>query len=390
MQAQTQSRKLQLNSSMARWSQLPKDLLLLIAQRLNTHFDLLRLRSVCSSWHACVPSRPHPLPSRFPILPTNGTSWGLYLSRRTILCLGLPESHCQPTIGSWLIKVEEDVPDMAHLVNPLSTFQFKHLPPNFPKTFDFSRFRVSELGQEYVLQYMNHRPSGEADEGSLHKGKVAFSSTSNGEDFVMLTIHVSGKLAMFRHGNKRLKTIDDMPSCDDLIFFNGEFYAVDNTGRTVVVAIGSPPVLSLIADSVIGGNKKSLVESNGELLMVNTYFDQGIHGIMNRAVRFKVFKLNQIGHMWVEVENLGDRILFLGEKSTFSAVASEFCGCEGNCIYYTNSFFFPNDQEDDAYTGIGIFNLENGNLGPLSSFPNYSKVIWPPPAWVYINNIGDI
>ncbi|CBI37824.3 unnamed protein product, partial [Vitis vinifera] len=141
---------------MARWSQLPKDLLLLIAQRLNTHFDLLCLRSVCSSWHACVPSRPHPLPSRFPILPTNGTSWGLYLSRRTILCLGLPESHCQPTIGSWLIKVEEDVPDMAHLVNPLSTFQFKHLPPNFPKTFDFSRFRVSELGQEYVLQYMNH------------------------------------------------------------------------------------------------------------------------------------------------------------------------------------------------------------------------------------------
>ncbi|RVW96709.1 F-box protein SKIP23 [Vitis vinifera] len=369
----------------------PKDLLLLIAQRLNSHFDLLCLRSVCSSWHACVPSRLHPLPSRFPILPTNGTSWGLYLSRRTILCLGLPESHCQPTISSWLIKVEEDVPDMAHLVNPLTTFQFKHLPPNFPKTFDFSRFRVSELGQEYVLQYMNHRPSGEADEGSLHKGKVAFSSTGNGEDFVMLTIHVSGKLAMFRHGNKRLILINDTPSpCDDLIFFNGEFYAIDNTGRTVVVAIGSPPVLSLIADSVFGGDKKSLVESNGELLMVDTYFGQGIHRQMKRAVRFKVFKLDQIGHMWVEVESLGNRILFLGEKSTFSAVASEFCGCEGNCIYYTNTFFCPNGQGDDAYTAIDIFNLENGNMGPLLSFPDYSKVIWPPPAWVYTDNIGVI
>lgn len=294
-------------------------------------------------------------------------------------------------MNSWVIKIEEDVPGMAHLVNPLSTFQFRDFPPFFSKTFDFSGVRVSELGQEYVLQYMNHRPSGEADEGSLHKGKVAFSSTSNGDDFVMLTIHVSGKLAMFRHGNKKLMIIDDIPSpCDDLVFFNGDFYAVDKTGRTVVVAIGSPPVLSLVADSVFGGGKKSLVESNGELLMVDTYFDVVVHGIMGKAVSFKVFKLDQIRHVWVEVDNLGDRILFLGEKSSFSAAASEFCGCAGNCIYYTNSFFFPRYQEDDAYTGIGIFNLENGNTSPLSSFPDYAKVIWPPPAWAYTAKIGHV
>ena len=87
---------------------------------------------------------------------------------------------------------------------------------------------------------------------------------------------------------------------------------------------------------------------------------------------------------------MGDQILFLGEKSTFLDVASEFCGCAGNCIYYTNSFFFPCGQEDDAYTGIGMCNLENGNMGPLSSFPDYAKVIWPPPAWVYTDNIGGV
>ena len=30
-------------------------------------------------------------------------------------------------------------------------------------------------------------------------------------------------------------------------------------------------------------------------------------------------------------------------------------------------------QEDDAYTGIDICNLENGNMGPLSSFPDYAR-----------------
>lgn len=388
MQAESQSRRLQLKSSMARWSELPRDLLRLIAQRLNAHFDLLSFRSVCSSWHACFPSKLHPLPSRFPILPTNGLSWGLYLSRRTILCLRLPES-IRPTVGSWLIKVEEDVPNMAHLVNPLSTFQFKHLPQNFPRNFDFSRFRVSELGQEYVLQFINHRPSGEADGGSLHGGKVTFSASSNGEDFVVLTVHVTGKLAMLRHGNKRLTVIDDdrLSSFDDLIFFDGEFYAIDKAGRTVVLVIGSPPVLSLIAVSESDGSKKSLVESNGELLMVDTYFDNGIHEKIKRVVRFRVFKLDRIGGMWIEIENLGDRILFLGEKSAFSAAASEFSGCQGNCIYYSNSFFFLNGQEDEAFTGIGIFNLENGNTETLSSSPDYSRVIWPPPTWVCTDDI---
>ena len=39
---------------------------------------------------------------------------------------------------------------------------------------------------------------------------------------------------------------------------------------------------------------------------------------------------------------------------------------------------------------LDICNLENGNMGPLSSFPDYAKVIWPLPAWVYTDNIGGV
>ncbi|XP_058752467.1 uncharacterized protein LOC131625642 [Vicia villosa] len=45
------------------WSQLPKDLLQLISQKLNSDFYILRFRSLCSSWRLSIP-KPH---NHFPL-----------------------------------------------------------------------------------------------------------------------------------------------------------------------------------------------------------------------------------------------------------------------------------------------------------------------------------
>eukprot|EP00261_Vitis_vinifera_P009737 XP_002279526.2 PREDICTED: LOW QUALITY PROTEIN: F-box protein SKIP23-like [Vitis vinifera] len=386
---------------MAEWANLPRDLLHLIAKRLDSHFDLLRFRSVCSSWRSSTPSKPRSIFSHLPILPTTGFSeitWAFYLSKRSILQLGLPDSRAQTTPNSWLIKIEEDPSGVIRLINPLTTFKFRHLPPDFPKTFDFSGLRVFELGQEYVLEYMDYRPPGNAYLGSLYMEKVAFCS-GNGDDFWLLTIHLSGKLAMFRSGDKKWMIIDDMQSpYDDVIFFDGKFYAVDNTGRTVVVDVadGSSPVVNLAASSVFGGDKKVLVESEGELLLVDTYFtmyhddDEHVRWMIERMIHFKVFRLDQREQKWVEIESLGDRLLFLGDDSSFSARASDFYGCKGNSICFTNISFFSDAEEDDASRSgtIGVFDLDSGSIGPLSSYANYSKTIWPPPAWVSSTSEG--
>ncbi|KAL3580843.1 hypothetical protein D5086_018678 [Populus alba] len=158
--------------------------------------------------------------------------------------------------------------------------------------------------------------------------------------------------------------------------------------------------LGLVGDPVFGGDKKYLVESKGDLLLVDMYLsidtDEGlsigndvvqdlVQYMSERTVRFKVFKLNEEGKSWIEVKNLEDRVLFLGDDSTFSASASELSGCKGNCIFFEDNFFYSREEGDDGSMigrDIGVFELESGCIGPLRNFPDYSKMFWPPPDWV--------
>ena len=156
-----------------------------------------------------------------------------------------------------------------------------------------------------------------------------------------------------------------------------------------------------IAPPVFGGDKKCLVESDGELFLVDRYLsigpdddpgvnhDDEIYGhndtyIVDTTVWFKVFKLDQSEQKWIEVKSLGDRVLFLGDNCAFSASATDLSGCKRSCIYFTDKFFRLNKEEDSAFKtrDIGVFNLENGNIGPLASYPDYSQLFWPPPAWI--------
>ncbi|KAL3843332.1 hypothetical protein ACJIZ3_000735 [Penstemon smallii] len=387
---------------MADWSTLPTELLHFISQRLPTSTDLLRFRSVCATWRAAVPPPPSSA-SRFPILPNSGiseTSWGFHLSKRTIYSLQFPNHH-----SSWIIKLERDNPTRMHLMNPLTRSLFKPLPQHFPKIFNLMDFRVNELGEEYTLQYINFRPmaSSIGEAGDVYMEKVAVLINS-GDRFVLLTIHVSGKLVVFKSGDEKWRVIDDLPSpYDDVIFRGGKFYAVDNTGRLVLVNIVDLNV-NVVASSIFGGDKKFLVESDKELLLVDMYLSIGPEDDLGynegfefyeefdcftseRTVKFKVFRLDDDVGKWVEVSDLGDRMLFLGDNCTFSALASEIFsedqGDKGNCIFFTDQSRNREDDELWKSRGVGVFDLESGSIGPIGSHVGYSKMFWPPPDWVY-------
>ncbi|KAK4401348.1 F-box protein SKIP23 [Sesamum angolense] len=368
---------------MADWSTLPAELLNLVSQQLPSSTDVLRFRSVCSTWRAAVP--PPPTTASFPILPNSGisdTSWGFYLSKRTIYSLQSPLTNH----SSWIIKLERDNPSRMHLLNPLARSQFRPLPNNFPKLFNFFNLRVKELGEEYALQYINFRPTANSigEAGNLYMEKVAVSNNL-GNGFVLLTIHVSGKLVVCKSGDKKWRVIDDLPSpYDDVILREGRFYAVDNTGRVVLVNSLDFNV-SLVANSIFGGDKKFLVDSDGELLLVDMYlsvgpaddlgFNEGFEFyeefdcfMSERTVKFKVFRLDENVGKWVELTDLGDRLLFLGDNCTFSARASEiFCDdrCRGNCIFFTDQYCNRDDDGLWKSRGVGVFDLESGVLDQL-------------------------
>ncbi|XP_050363947.1 F-box protein SKIP23 isoform X2 [Argentina anserina] len=384
---------------MADWSLLPKELLEEIAKRLGSPFYLLRIRSVCSSWRSYIPPRPRRLPGRFPFLTNYGISdstLGFHLSKRTVFLIALPSSPHR-----WLVKIEEDVPGRTHLLNPLSRFAPRRLPESFPKVLDLSRFRILDLAEEFVLHHVNFRPLVNAA-ANLYMEKVVFMCLGDeSSDYVLLTIHVSGELALFKSVDKKWSIIHDMPSpYDDVILFRGEFYAVDGAGRTVRVALEEmSPILA--ANPVYGGDKKFLVESSGELLVVDMYLstDQELDWeeeeeevsqvqldgcIYERTVKFKVYKVDEGGQKLVQMKSLGDRVLFLGDDCTFSAAASELSGCRGNCIYFTDNFFHTSGEEEGTFKGreIGVFDLDSGAITPLSDYPESMKLLWPPPEWV--------
>ncbi|KAF5745790.1 F-box protein SKIP23-like [Tripterygium wilfordii] len=404
---------------MAEWSQLPPELLDQIAKSLQAPFDHLRFRSVCSAWRSSVTPKPRRFLPGYLILPNDGisdTTFGFHLSKRSILILQSTRLGNQAERSphpAWVIKIEEDLPDRKSLLNPLSRHRFSPLPSDFPRVLDLSGIRVCELGQEYVLHSINYKHM--IGDDNLYMEKVALKWVSIDGDFVLLTIHVSGKLALFRSGNKRWTTINDMPSpYDDVILFKGEFLAVDNTGRTVNVDVtGSPPVLSLVANPVFGGDKKYLVECEGQLLMVDMYLsidatEGGPLGfgedflehlavyMSERTVRFKVYKLDEEMLTWVVVRNLGDKVLFLGDHSTFAASASDLSLPKGNYIFFVDNFFYVSSEysggDEDGEMGggrdIGVFDLESCCIGPLGNYPHYSKIFWPPPHWIFSCGLG--
>ncbi|KAH0727625.1 hypothetical protein KY290_003326 [Solanum tuberosum] len=394
---------------MAEWSQLPRELVELISKHLSTETDFLRFRSVCSSWRSSLPPKPYPSSlSRFPILPNDGiaeNSWGFKLSKSPLYLIRPPNQTTSSDNHGWIIKLDRENPHRMHLFNPLSRSQCKPLPSDFPKILDSSQYPIRELCHEYTLQFIKYRPRANsiADAGNLYMEKVAVRMEKNG--FLLLTIHVSGKLVMFRSGDTKWSIVDESSlPYDDVIMKDGNFYAVDNTGKGVLVKLspGTAPELEVVAHSVFGGDKKFLVESCGDLLMVDKYLSIGPEDdlgynetvefyeesdcyMSERTVKFKVYKLDGDMQRWVEVNCLEDRMLFVGDNCTFSALVSELdSGCKGNCILFSDQFFCS--TEDDGgfwkHHGIGVFSLENGSICPINCCRGYAELFWPPPPWI--------
>ncbi|XVF76377.1 hypothetical protein PTKIN_Ptkin13bG0261700 [Pterospermum kingtungense] len=278
---------------MADWTQLPPELLALLANCLDTRFDVLRFRSVCSSWRASVPPKLYPLPINLP-----------------------PQ-----TKGSVKFSLGDIMIDTIFLVRCPATAACRVL--------DSTNFQVIELDHQFVVLSPNGYRNQFID-------KVSFLwSNTNTNDFMMLTPVNRQDLYMVssiwgKTESIILQTRTSGVEFKDIISFNDKFYAIDGQGKTTVVDqslnlsfIGSPT------------NRKFLVQSGDNLLdveMISVPTDSN-GGVM--VVDFRIFRLNEEEQKWDEIEGLGDQILFLGVSQSISASASEFYGVKGNLIFFS-------------------------------------------------------
>ncbi|KAL5702318.1 hypothetical protein ACHQM5_027548 [Ranunculus cassubicifolius] len=128
---------------------------------------------------------------------------------------------------------------------------------------------------------------------------------------------------------------------DDVVFCNGSFYFVNPENDVLI--LNAKCVINAMKEENSGcgipsqchkvdmPNRSSwcglrlrryLVESCGEVLLVCRLFER-FNGEFRETRTFEVFKLDVTGMVWVKMESLGDRILFIGKCDSKSFSSKE-------------------------------------------------------------------
>ncbi|XP_057440727.1 F-box protein SKIP23-like [Lotus japonicus] len=351
----------------ADWSKLPKELLHQISERLGSPLYRLRFRSVCSWWRSSASPLIsfHEFPSTFPTVPdAEGEAYTFFLSKCSLLLI-TPPPH-QPIRTPILVQAGQDLHGRTLLYNPLSCC--RSFPLYFSSMLDLYHLPIIDLGNAFVLHnFPPAPPSRHHDSIYGHKVVVAPSGLYQGkqEPSILLTIHSTMKRpAHLRCSSEYWIRSSMPPPYDDVCVYNGQPCAVDCNGWTVVttaVRLGTYKMELVAKPGVFGGDRKILVESEGSLLLVDMHLSNEDY----RWERFNVFRLDKKEKKWVEVTSLGDRVVFLGDACAFSASASDLCVGKGNCVIF----------KDSTLKGrAGVFPLDVGRISPLSDHPEYSRL----------------
>ncbi|XP_059458451.1 putative F-box protein At5g38270 [Corylus avellana] len=207
----------------------------------------------------------------------------------------------------------------------------------------------------------------------------------------------------------------------DIICYNNQLYALTDSGSVQLWDFRSNPPKKIMnfrpsGQSTVNvdmenfpqdkfSNRFYLVESSGDLLLVNRVFgnffnSEGVAideaGLLDtedthplvcpyRTKQFHVYKLDSIRNTWEKVESLPDQTMFLGGNHSLSLSTWDLHeGCETNTIYFTDDNW-AQMNEDYLYGGhdLGQFNLASGNLQTgVQCCCLYSERMDPPPFWI--------
>ncbi|KAM5546919.1 hypothetical protein ABKV19_001443 [Rosa sericea] len=387
------------------WTDLPKELWPIITESFHSRIDILRFRSICSLWHSTLPPSerfsPPPFPLKFssPSEDSPGNHASLFQSTIYRMESCIDEDNCGSSASNlcskpWLVKFEEDPSSgIMRLLDPVTSSPLRYSPNTSLKELNLLEYRIVELHKSYGLKFGENNVT----INSVHNLVVL---PRNNLDFgdvyvcAVFMIYNEGKLGFMRFGDEKLTHVDEENSYyDDIIVYKGQCYVVDKWGTissinsALEVIQFSPPL------SCGFGGQKHLVESCGDLYVVDQYYervsvrhgreDEYIFGKYHNsrydsdAIDFKVYKLDQEWSKWDNVKNLGDHVFLLSKDGSFSVSTREFDGVKGNCIFFIERV----SPTVRARYHSRVFDLEDGSMRDLASLP-ISRMVEPPSTWL--------
>ncbi|KAK0602342.1 hypothetical protein LWI29_032482 [Acer saccharum] len=402
------------DDDLVRWSDLPKDILLIIFRKLEDHnYNMIyRCGCVCVSWQSVV--RASLLP-QYLLLSNVGMfkdqesvfqymhyhqredyfknikSCVLFdLFTKRIREISLPGELLKgrwftSSSSGWLLTIGIESPHEIHLVNPFCPEQKIELP------------NATKIG---LLS-------------SHHSNKWRVITSTNPLDpncIFVAVIHMDAIfpnliLAFCRRGDKYWTTIQNLRQfCCDAIFYKDYFYTIDSFGQFLAIHVKFlvPPVtyigwpglkshmhcLSRMEREPYGG-RSYLVEFDGNLLRVirrTLEFSKGLEKTILQSkmtVDFEVYKWNPTKKKWSEMIGIGNNVILLGKCSSISipvrpspssppdhggVVDCMRCGeLKANCIYFINDV--SNYTSCSPQHEAGVYNMTN------------HRIDWFPESW---------
>ena len=348
-------------SSCSDWAGLPKELVELIADKIESSVHYLRFGAVCVPWLSVVRDNLSKHNAKFrhqaPLLlipDKHKRTWRAYDVMKdkfleSKLRVPYERRFCGSSEEGWLVGVNKDSSVTLH--KPGYTYSNVRLPRmQFPRGFG--------------LYFMN-----DAEVSAYHVKRAIVKSDEKAESNELAVVARYGEfndLAFIRHGKDATwsNITYDNPwfKALDVLHYNNQFYAI-NFWDDLVAFNGTDSFtrIELVAPKTAETEccNKYLVKScGGELLLVKRYTDWPKVGDLRVRGSFLVYRCDFDGKKWIEVTSLGGTALFLGDSFSISVLASNFPGCQPNCIYFTHD----NDDlfwEKTMIYDLGVYNLES-------------------------------
>ncbi|KAG7567611.1 F-box domain [Arabidopsis thaliana x Arabidopsis arenosa] len=337
-----------MSSKMPDWSQLPVELLHLIPKNLEDEdycFDVVHARSVFRSWRSLFPFPSYLLRQSYSL-----PSFADFPLENKDLCtlkkvpLFLFRLRAPPASAALLSKYflggigRDESEDHMELQSPLQCSVKVKIRGSEPTLINILDYQIIPLGYQYRMIGSDHEKWIKYFRGVVF---LPLNKEGEGGEFVVL-LNYSDILLVLTSAEMRWKRLTNVPDyqCMDLVTFRGRFYAAFLTGKIVVIDPYSLEVTPLMPLQPLRSSDHLIPSGNDELFLVehfNPFPEADELDFSKLACR--VSRLDEEAGKWVEVSDLGDRVLFIGHFGNVCCSAKELpdgCGVSGNSILFTN------------------------------------------------------
>ncbi|KAJ4714097.1 F-box protein SKIP23-like [Melia azedarach] len=382
------------SSTQPDWSELPDGLIHFISTKLENRNDTASLRSVCKKFQSLVPPPPErtlpptALTIPYPISPTPEALAHYNLLEYKVFAIRSRDKI--PGAAVWILKVQELGHGRARIKDALSRSVFGSMASHFPRTLNLLKYEIREISKAFELKLVLNEDLEGMQELVLSLPIVDKVVVS--DDLDILIMHSGGYLNVWRKGDTSWTDIEigaNEIQCQDAMYYDKKFYAVESNGRTVSIdckTLQVKEVVPALPRLSFGIFKYLMRFENCFHLIVKTQFDADHRNYFRNQffypVQFVIFRHDQQRNVWTEkMHGFQNRVFCVGEGCSYSFLASDFPGTRGNSIYFTDPLFRGLDGERPGWDA-GIFNIDDYTSRPISRCPGYSRLFWPPPAWL--------